>query len=87
MTKSHVSTSVSSLIGKGLLRKEYLANNRKAEHLHLTKVCDEIINDGQMAQKIFFDRISHGISKERLSELFACFEQMDKNVLKALEDE
>ncbi len=80
LTKSHVSTSISSLIDKGLLRKEYRENNRKTEHLLLTEACDGIIRDGRAGQQQFFDRVSFGLSEEDLAVLSACFEQMNKNI-------
>ncbi len=86
LTKSHVSTSVKSLINKGLLRKEHRENNRRTEHLVLTESCSIIIQEGKAAQKEFFDRLFFGLSKDRLAVLISCFEQMNRNITEALEE-
>ena len=73
LTKSHVSTSVSSLQKKGLLARSYREGNRKSIQLELTPAATEIISIGIQAQAAYGDILIRGFSeaeREQFASLF-----------------
>ena len=73
LTKSHVSTSVASLEGKGLIRKISSAGSRKNIRLELTDNSAEIVTAGANVQGAFGNILIKGFSEEdknKFEELF-----------------
>ncbi len=86
LTKSHVSTSVPSLEEKGLLRREFHDKDRRAIRLAIARPAGEIVSEGQAAQRHFLSRLSGGLSEKQKADLASCYEQMNLNVFRALEE-
>lgn len=84
LTKSHVSTSIKSLVKKNYLKLTYLPNNKKTVHLKLLNTTNEIIEAGQLAQKNFFAIILKDLTKEEKLIIINCFSKILKNTHQAL---
>lgn len=87
LTKSHVSTSIKSLIKKNYLKPVYLPNNKKTVHLKLLNTANEIIEAGQLAQKNFFETILKDLSKKEKLMIINCFAKILKNTHQALKED
>jgi len=87
LTKSHVSTSIKSLIKKNYLKPVYLPNNKKTVHLKLLNTANEIIEAGQLAQKNFFETILKDLSKKEKLMIINCFTKILKNTHQALKED
>lgn len=66
MAKSHVSLSVTSLQGKGLLLRREDPEDRRTVHLKLSEEARSIAEQGRQVQKQFFGRLFQGVSREEL---------------------
>lgn len=84
LTKSHVSTSIKSLIEKKYLKSTYLHNNNKTVHLVLLESSNEIINAGQLVQKNFIETIFKDFTATEKQIIFDSFSKISKNANKAL---
>lgn len=87
LTKSHVSTSIKSLVKKNYLKLTYLPNNKKTVHLKLLNTTNEIIEAGQLAQKNFFEIILKDLTKDEKLIITNCFSKILKNTYQALYEE
>lgn len=66
-TKSHVSTSLTCLENKGLIKKIQSNENKKHIEIFLLNAADEIIHDGVNVQKQFIKNMFQGLTdKERV---------------------
>lgn len=86
LTKSHVSTSIRSLVEKGLLSKEYRNGDHRTIHLILSEQTDAIVTDGRLAQRCFYDALFKGFSDEEHAQLEFFMERMNENILCALKE-
>lgn len=66
MAKSHVSQSVASLEGRGLLHREFDPADRRTAHLALTELSLPIAEEGKLLQQDFFAAIHEGVTPEEL---------------------
>lgn len=87
LAKSHVSTSIRSLIEKEYLKPTYLQNNKKTVHLILLDSSIEIIKDGQLAQKKFIETIFEDFTKTEKQILINSFAKISRNAKKTLKEE
>lgn len=63
ISKSHVSLSVNSLEGRGLLRR-FVSDDRRTAHLELTEQGRTIAQEGREAQLSYFTELYRGITPE-----------------------
>lgn len=82
MTKSHASKAITQLVNKGLLEKSVNPDNKKEFHLKLTPQTIPIINYGQNQQKLFFERLFEGFSKQQLDDFFNSLKVIEHNLIK-----
>ncbi len=87
LTKSHVSTSISSLEEKGFLRKTYLNGNNRTVHLTLTDKVSEIVSDGRIAQSEFVSVLRKGFSEKENDLINNLFKRINDNVNDALNND
>ena len=80
LTKSHVSMSVRSLQGRGLIRGEYREPNRRTIHLSILEPAAPIISEGQAAQRAFGDILFSGFSRQESARFAGYIERIDKNI-------
>ena len=80
LSKSHVSASVSELVERGLIRREYRDGNRKTAHLHPTAAADAPIADGRAAQRQFGQALTEGIAPEELEQMLRTARRMIENI-------
>lgn len=86
LAKSHVSTSINSLIKKDYLESKYLPDNKKTVHLKLLDSTNEVIEAGQLVQKNFFETILKDLSKNEKQIIIDVFSKILKNTQQALEE-
>lgn len=87
LSKSQVSSSVSTLSKRGYLKKEYQKNNRKTAHLKICAPASGIVEDGQRAQERFFAIMVYGIPEKEIEGMKQCMEHMLKNIDDYLKEE
>ena len=80
LSKSHVSLSISNLEGKGLLRREEDAADRRTVHLHLEPSAKEITEAGQMAQRRFFSYLHQGLTQEQIDLMIDFAKKVNDNI-------
>lgn len=66
IAKSHVSLSVTSLEGRGLLLRQFSPVDRRTAHLKLTEPGREIAAEARVAQRAFFACLYSGITEEEM---------------------
>ncbi|WP_455682912.1 MarR family transcriptional regulator [Thomasclavelia sp.] len=86
LAKSHVSTSIKSLIEKEYLKPTYLHNNKKTVHLILLDSSIEIIKAGQLAQKKFIETIFKDFTKTEKQIIINSFSKISQNANNALKE-
>jgi len=80
LSKSHVSLSVSNLEGRGLLRREEDAIDRRTVHLHLEPSAKEITEAGQMTQRRFFSYLHQGVTQEQIDLMIDFARKVNDNI-------
>jgi len=80
IAKSHVSLSVTTLEGRGLLLRQPDAEDRRTVHLKLTGQAREIVRAGQKAQQNFFSRIHRDVTQEELNHWRAFTRKIGENI-------
>lgn len=80
LTKSHVSISVRSLIGKGLLTGDQNPKDRRTIHLHVTDRASAVIKDGTAAQRNFGQIMFAGFSQDDLDRMNDMISRITNNV-------
>ena len=80
LSKSQVSSSIKSLVEKGLLEKKYEEDNRKTVHLLLCSAAAPLIADGQASQEKFLEVIFEGITEKEIEVMKRCNQRMLKNM-------
>ena len=80
MAKSHVSLSVNTLEGKGLLRRRTDPTDRRTVHLELMGEAEDIARQGRAAQMAFFGKIYAGLTVEELTVWTRVAEKVGKNI-------
>ena len=85
LSKSHVSLSINSLESRGLLLREVDPEDRRTVHLKLTEEAKPMIEDGQMAQKRFFDHLHQGVTQEQMDLITDFVRKVNEN-LKNIEE-
>lgn len=80
LTKSHVSTSIKSLVERGYLARAYAPANRKTVHLSICPAAASIIADGRAAQEEFFSTLFLGFSEADRQQLRRFFIRIADNV-------
>ena len=81
MTKSHVSMSVTALVERGLLERQYSREDRRTAHLILAEAGRAIAAEARAAQQQFFSLIYEGISPEEMAQ----WEQINRKVYDNIE--
>lgn len=81
IAKSHVSTTVMSLIEKELVKGEYFNGDRKSIHLKLLTKSLPILKDGQKAQRDFLSIYTMDLSDEEKDFLKSIFKKMENSLL------
>ena len=87
LTKSHVSTSVASLVRTGMLERVYKEGNSKTIHLNIMPSAQKIINEGRSAQEEFIGVLLDGIDSKDLRLVSRVLEHMGENIAKAFDEE
>ncbi len=87
LTKSHVSTSVASLVRTGMLERVYKEGNSKTIHLNIMPSAQKIINEGRSAQEEFIGVLLDGIDSKDLWLISRVLEHMGENIAKAFDEE
>ncbi len=85
-TKSHVSSAIKGLEGRGLLTGEFAGSNSKTIHLKLTEKAESILREADEASRSYKDCLFEGFSEEELREMRSCFERICENAEAALKD-
>ena len=85
LTKSHVSTSVSSLEQKGILERRHSETNRKSILLKLTPAASEIISAGLAAQTSYSNILIRGLSDTEQKQFHELFLRICENTNKELD--
>ena len=67
MAKSHVSLSVTELVDRGLLERQFSSADRRTAHLRLTQNGTDIAAEAREAQKKFFSLLYTGITEEEFA--------------------
>ena len=80
LAKSHVSMSVASLEGRGLLERSADPCDRRTVHLKLTEQAKEITDVGCRVQKQFMDYLHQGITEEQLELMRLFVERVYENI-------
>lgn len=80
IAKSHVSMSVASLEGRGLLEKHFSETDRRTVHLKLTESAQEICSDGKIAQQAYFVILFGDISKSEMKFLENIIRKISQNL-------
>lgn len=83
LTKSHVSSSIDSLVKRGLLIRQNDPSNQKLIHLKLTSEANSLFAEGRLVQQYFFTALLDGISPQEQRMLTEIFEKMNQNLKKA----
>lgn len=78
-TKSHVSTSLKELEGKGLIERIPGADNKKHIEIVLLKKAEPIIENGIKAQREFAKQVLTGLSEEEMRTCKAVFNKICHN--------
>lgn len=86
LAKSHVSTSVRTLVEKGLMEKEHRDGNHRTTHLVLLPASEEIISAGQRSQTEFTSALTENFSEDELRQLEMFISRMNENVHRALQE-
>lgn len=87
LAKSHVSTSIKSLIEKKYIKPTYSQNNKKTVHLILLDSSIEIIKNGQLAQKKFIETIFKDFTPSEKHIIINSFSKISINANLALKEE
>lgn len=82
IAKSHVSLSVATLTGRGLLERQTTPEDRRTIHLKLTEEGRRIAREARTLQEAFFARLFAGITREELTLWLQIIEKVQKNVKK-----
>lgn len=75
----HVSTSFKSLEDKGLIRRVQSDENKKRVEIYLLDAAEQIIQDGEKAQKQFIKNIFQGLSEEEITICKTIFNKICTN--------
>lgn len=86
-TKSHVSSSLRLLEEKGYVSRCFHEDNHKTVHLKLLPSSQEIVDAGQKAQRMVFDKVFGGLSEEEIQLLNKITQKIRANIQKALKEE
>ena len=80
IAKSHVSLSVSTLEGKGLLQKLEDPEDRRTIHLKLTEPAQHMADTARQAQRNFFGRIFSGLTPAEMALFREITEKIARNI-------
>lgn len=80
MAKSHVSLSVTTLEGKGLLRRRTDPEDRRTVHLELVGEAEYIACQGREAQSAFFSKIYAGLTADELQTWTRIVGKISENI-------
>ena len=80
IAKSHVSLSVATLTGRGLLERQTTPEDRRTVHLKLTEEGRSIAREARTLQEVFFARLFAGITREELELWLQIIGKVQKNV-------
>ena len=80
IAKSHVSQSVGTLEGKGLLLRVEDSADRRTVRLRLTDLGMPVALEGREAQNRFFDRIHQGLTEEDLALMRKLMQTICSNI-------
>ena len=86
LSKSQVSAAISHMEACGYLRKEYARDNRKTAHLRICDAAEQIVADGQAAQKRFFSIMLQGMTQEEMDGMKRCMDYIFNNINRYLKD-
>lgn len=84
LAKSHVSSGVESLAGRGFLERSRQDGNRKTIHLRLTGRAAPVVAEGQAVQARYGRLLLDGFSEQDREMLFRLLERVGENVDAAL---
>lgn len=87
LAKSHISSGVEALAGRGLLERYQHEGNRKTIHLRLTEAASPIIKEGRCLQKRYGRLLFAGLSKSEIHQLMRLLDHVAQNVDAALEQD
>ncbi len=84
ITKSHASKAITLLVEKGYLEKSVNPDNKKEHILKLNQAAQPLIEYGQNQQKLFFDQLFDGFSKQQLNDFFSSLKEVEINLTKGV---
>lgn len=82
LAKSHVSTSIESLVKKGFLRREPDPHERRLIHLRIEPAAEPLIQAARQKQREFGEILYRGFSIEEACQLEALMDRVAANILK-----
>ena len=86
LAKSHVSSGVESLAGRGMLERYYRPGNRKVIHLRLLPPAEAAVEAGREIQRQYAEILFRDFTPEERQRLDALLERIAGNVDAALAD-
>ena len=80
LTKSAVSTAARDLQERGFIKGKFVNGNHRSIHLELCKAAEDIVKDGNEAQKAFYSVVVNGFEEEELEKLKSFFKRVAENI-------
>ena len=78
-TKSHVSTSLKDLEGKGMVERIQSVDNKKHGEIVLLEMADRVIEEGLKTQREFAKNVLHGLTEEEKKMCIEVFNKICQN--------
>lgn len=78
-TKSHVSTSLKDLEGKGMVERIQSVDNKKHVEIVLLEMADRVIEEGLKTQREFAKNVLHGLTEEEKKMCIEVFNKICQN--------
>lgn len=78
-TKSHVSTSLKDLEGKGMVERIQSADNKKHVEIVLLEMANKVIEEGLKTQREFAKNVLYGLTEEEKKMCIEVFNKICQN--------
>lgn len=79
ISKAHVSLTLRSLQEKGYVQASYAGENRRTLHLKLLEKAEQVVEEGQNAQRRYYRDMMSGIEQEDRKYFWSIFRRILKN--------
>lgn len=80
LTKSAVSMAVKNLYARGFITGEYADDDHRLVHLKVCGTAEKIVEDGRVAQGVFYSILMKDFSEEELETLGGYFSRVAENI-------